>query len=292
MLGTELLAQGLEACGQRVRRDLGIKKVHREFKQLAAQKTALHRRRLTLRQEPLARLNLQNPQRRLIAGQGDGHIQRMAGRPTQQFFRGIAPAQPERRLNDRLRRRPPAAAQQQDGLTDQGAEESGHARTLPGSRPHRKSRSRHRGFVLVEATLALSLLTLIGLVMLKLSLNILSPRQWVLQQVLTDAYVTYERAYAERVSFQTLTSSNSPWPLYPTISSSQVNVGALPGGTLVTGTVRRTRMADSNNLPLDSGSGTTTTNPASMKVWKVQSVLTYKVGDRTYAKSRTVIRSQ
>ncbi|MEI6656199.1 MAG: hypothetical protein WCP45_15655 [Verrucomicrobiota bacterium] len=177
-------------------------------------------------------------------------------------------------------------------MTDQGAEESGHARTLPGSRPHRKSRSRHRGFVLVEATLALSLLTLIGLVMLKLSLNILSPRQWVLQQVLTDAYVTYERAYAERVSFQTLTSSNSPWPLYPTISSSQVNVGALPGGTLVTGTVRRTRMADSNNLPLDSGSGTTTTNPASMKVWKVQSVLTYKVGDRTYAKSRTVIRSQ
>ena len=29
-----------------------------------------------------------------------------------------------------------------------------------------------------------------------------------------------------------------------------------------------------------------------MKVWKVQSVLTYKIGKRTYAKSRTVLRSQ
>ncbi|MEI6673651.1 MAG: hypothetical protein WCO57_00580 [Verrucomicrobiota bacterium] len=145
---------------------------------------------------------------------------------------------------------------------------------------------------MAEATLALSILTLLGLVMLKLSLNILSPRQWVLQQVLTDAYVTYERAYAERVSFQTLTSGTSPWPAYPTINSLQVNVGSLPGGTMVTGTVMRTRIPDSNNLPLDSGTGTTTTNPASMKVWKVQSVLTYKVGDRTYAKSRTVIRSQ
>lgn len=157
---------------------------------------------------------------------------------------------------------------------------------------HGKAGKRRRGFLLVEATVSLSILTLIGLVMLKLSLNILQPRQWALQQALSDAYVTYERAYAERMPFATLTSGASPWPAYPATSSSTVQLGNLTGGVPVTGTVLRTRLADANNYPLDGGTGTTTTNPASMKVWKVQSVLTYKIGGRGYAKSRTVIRSQ
>jgi len=158
--------------------------------------------------------------------------------------------------------------------------------------PRGKARSWRRGFLLIEATLSLTILTLIGLVMLKLSLNILQPRQWVLQQTLSDAYVTYERAYAERLPFQTLTSGTSPWPAFPTTSSTQVELGRLPGGVAVTGTVVRTRLPDPNNYPIDGGTGTTASNPASMKVWKVQSVLTYKIGGRTYAKSRTVIRSQ
>jgi hypothetical protein len=146
--------------------------------------------------------------------------------------------------------------------------------------------------MLVEATISLSILTLIGLVMLKLALNILQPRQWALQQALSDAYVTYERAYAERLPFATLTSATSPWPAYPATSTASVELGRLTGGVAVTGTVLRTRLADANNYPLDGGSGTITTNPASMKVWKVQSVLTYQIGGRSYAKSRTVIRSQ
>ena len=146
--------------------------------------------------------------------------------------------------------------------------------------------------MLVEATISLTILSLLGLVMLKLSLNILAPRQWVLQQTLSDAYVTYERAYAERVPFQTLTSSTSPWPAYPASTSTLVELGKLPGGVAVTGTVLRTRLPDPNNYPLDGGTGTTATNPASMKVWQVQSVLTYRVNGRNYAKSRTVIRSQ
>jgi hypothetical protein len=146
--------------------------------------------------------------------------------------------------------------------------------------------------MLVEATVSLALLTLIGLVMLKLSLNILHPRQWGLQQSLSDAYMTYERAYAERLPFETLTSSDSPWPAHPTTSTSQVEVGRLPGGAVVTGTLLRTRLPDLNNYPIDGGSGTVASNPASMKVWKVQSVLTYRIGSRTYGKSRTVIRSQ
>ncbi len=144
--------------------------------------------------------------------------------------------------------------------------------------------------------MALSILTVIGLVLLKLSLNILHPRQWILQQSVTDAHMTYERAYAERIPFEILTASNSPWPDFSaspkTAVTPNVIIGRLPGGTPITGTVTRTRIADPGNYPIDGGTGTIASNPAAMKVWRVQSVLTYTVGNRTYAKSRTVLRSQ
>ena len=140
--------------------------------------------------------------------------------------------------------------------------------------------------------MALSILTLIGLVALKISMNILTPRQWGLQQTLTAAYLTYERAYAERDPFETLTGDSSDWPAFPQTRATVVEIGRLPGNRPVTGTVTRTRIADANNYPIDGGSGTIDTNPAAMKVWKVQSVLTYTVGDRSYVKSRTVLRSQ
>ncbi len=140
--------------------------------------------------------------------------------------------------------------------------------------------------------MGISILTVLGLCLLKLSLNILSPRQWILQQTVTDAYLTYERAYAERIPFENLLASNSPWPAYPTTSSTVMEVGRMPGGAPITATVVRTRIPDSENYPIDGGSGTLETNPAGMKVWRAQSVITYKVGPRTYAKSRTVLRSQ
>lgn len=139
---------------------------------------------------------------------------------------------------------------------------------------------------------SLSILTVLGLVLLKLSLNILAPRQWMLRQTVTDAYMTYERAYAERIPFENLLANDSPWPTYPTTSTTAVNIGTLPGGTALSGTVTRTRVADTGNYPIDGGSGTVASNPAAMKVWKAQSVLTYTVGTKTYAKSRTVLRSQ
>ena len=146
--------------------------------------------------------------------------------------------------------------------------------------------------ILIEAMVALSILTVVGILLLKLSLNILSPRQAILQQTLTDAYLTYERAYAERIPFDVLLANGSPWPTFPTTTSSVVEIGRFPGGLPITGTVVRTRIADTGNYPIDGGTGTTATNPAAMKVWKVQSVLTYKIGARNYAKSRTVLRAQ
>ena len=146
--------------------------------------------------------------------------------------------------------------------------------------------------LLIEAGISLSILTFVGLMMLKLSLNILQPRQWGLQQTLTDAYLTYERAYAERIPFENLTANNSPWPQFPSTSATKVEIGRLPGNRPIYGTVTRTRVPDTGNYPIDGGTGNLATNPAAMKVWKVQSVVTYKIGNRNYAKSRTVLRAQ
>ncbi len=146
--------------------------------------------------------------------------------------------------------------------------------------------------VLVEATLAMSILSIVGLILFKMCMNILTPRQWVLQQTLTDAYLTYERSYAERIPFESLVANNSPWPTYPTMNTTSVEIGRLPGNRLVTGTVTRTRIADPTNYPIDGGTGSIATNPAAMKTWKVQSVITYRIGNQNYAKSRTVMRSQ
>lgn len=149
-----------------------------------------------------------------------------------------------------------------------------------------------RGMVLLESMLALSILTVLGLVLLKLSLSILHPRQWVLQQTVTDAYLTYERALAERIPFENLLAADSPWPQHPQVATAQVEIGRLPGSRPIIGTVSRTRFPDPGNLFLDGGSGNVATNPASMKVWRAQSVLIYQIGNRSYAKSRTVLRSQ
>lgn len=146
--------------------------------------------------------------------------------------------------------------------------------------------------VLLESMLSLSILTVIGLVLLKLSLNILQPRQWILQQTVTDAYLTYERSLAERIPFENLLAADSPWPQHPQVATAEIEIGRLPGNRPILGTVTRTRFPDPGNLFLDGGSGTVTTNPAAMKVWKAQSVLTYRIGTRSYAKSRTVLRSQ
>ncbi|MCW1921632.1 hypothetical protein OKA05_03650 [Luteolibacter arcticus] len=148
------------------------------------------------------------------------------------------------------------------------------------------------GSMLVEAAISMTLLGILGLTLLKLSLNVTAPRQWTLQQSITDAYLTFEKASAQRLPFAELTGSQSLWPAQPSVAASSVVLGRLPGGQPITGTVSRTRFPDSNNLPAKGGSGTTVTNPSGMEVWRFQSIIRYELGGRTYLKSRTVIRSQ
>lgn len=146
--------------------------------------------------------------------------------------------------------------------------------------------------VLVEATIALSIISVIGIVLLKLSLNILQPRMSIIQETLADSYMTYERAFAERVPFDELKAPDSEWPQFPGTSTVLVELGRMPGGSPVTGTIIRTRIPDENNFPIAGGTGTAETNPAALEIWQVQSVLRYQINGREYAKSRTVIRSQ
>lgn len=148
--------------------------------------------------------------------------------------------------------------------------------------------------------ISLSILTILGLVLLKMALNVLSPRQWTMQQSISDAYMTYERALAERVPFDALRAADSLWPIVPV--STVVEIGRLPSitglppGVPVMGTVVRSRAPDQGNYPADGDGvvvqGTLATNPAAMKIFAVRSILTYRVGNKTYAKSRTVLRSQ
>jgi hypothetical protein len=140
--------------------------------------------------------------------------------------------------------------------------------------------------------LALMLLSAASLIILKGSLNIIAPRQWTLVQNISDSYLTYEKAYAERISFEDLTSAGSPWPAYPAKAETAVNFGSLPGGRTLTGQVIRTRIPDVNNLGIHGGTGTLETNPAEMQVWKLQSHVLYSVNGKEYVKSRTIVRSQ
>ncbi|NWK54422.1 hypothetical protein HW115_02285 [Verrucomicrobiaceae bacterium N1E253] len=151
------------------------------------------------------------------------------------------------------------------------------------------------GSMLLEMTVALGLLTAISFFLFKGSLDVMKPRQWVIRQNITDAYLSYEEAYAKRVSFEELTASESNWPVYPDTSSSTVEVGKAPGGDAINGTLIRTRVAGENNIPDSSDSDYATKlalNPAKMETWKLKSHLSYTLNGKTYVKSRTVVRTR
>jgi len=289
---SHLFAEFIESGLHQVRRGLRIEIMDSELIKFATEEAPLHRAGLGLGQESFAGVYFEDSQSGLLSGQGDRNIQGMSGCPNYQFFRRIAPVQTEGRFKDGLGR--DGAHREEEKRSDRRpkVKQAAHDGTIKGFRQFRKARSLCRGMLLIESAIALSILTFIGLILLKLSLNILTPRQWGLQSTLTDAYMTYERAYAERVPFEDLLASRSPWPAFPSTDVREREIGRLPNDRPIYGTVTRTRMPDSGNYPIDGGSGTLESNPAAMKVWRVQSIVTYTVGKRNYVKSRTVLRAQ
>jgi len=259
--------------------------MNRHLEKSSGMETPFHRLCRRTREISLAGRNFYNAKRRLISRERNVNVQGMSGCPGNQFFRSIAPAQAKGWLKDRLTLRgggsEPKAENRQSKPSDRGE----HGRRFRFFRSARKHGRFGRGSVLIEATMAMTMLSVLGLTMLKLSLNITAPRQWTLQQAITDAYLTFEKASAQRQTFENLTGPDSLWPVSPTVATTNVVFGVLPGGRQITGTVTRTRTPDANNA-------NATNNPAGMQVWKLQSVVRYTVGGRTYLKSRTVVRSQ
>lgn len=259
--------------------------MNRHLEQPSGVETPLHRLRRGAREISLACRNFYNTKRGLISWKRNVNVQGMSRGPSYQFFRSIAPAQAEGRLQNGLGAGMAGTQPEAEKRRSKPSDGGEHGRKIGFFRAARKPGPRSRGSVLVETTMAMTMLTVLGLTMLKMSLNITAPRQWTLQQAITDAYLTREKAYAQRQTFEDITSVDSLWPVSPTVRTTTVVFGRLPGGREITGTVSRTRTADPNNADA-------VRNPTGMQVWQLQSVVRYSVGGRDYLKSRTVVRFQ
>lgn len=261
---------------------------------------AFNGRGLRIRQGSLRSRDLDDAQIGLVAGDRDGEIQGFFSCPGNQFFRRVAPVHTKRWLQKLL-------GVKRGGEKQHAGEKSNsflhgtfgavkndeYSSSLACFNPLRKPRRLQPGMVLIEATMAVGLLTVVGLILFTLTMNVITPRQYALQQVLSDSYLTFERAQAQRIPFESLvTEDETLWPVFPEVATEDVEIGRLPGGRVVEGTVIRTRYPDDTNYPMSGGSGTEVTNPAAMEIWRVQSVLRYSIADRTYVKSRIVIRAQ
>ena len=147
-----------------------------------------------------------------------------------------------------------------------------------------------RGSMIIEGAIAYGVLVILALLALKSSITVTSAQQWTLVQGITDAFMTQETALGNRWPFDDIKATGSPWPQYPTITTTSVMIGKMPGGNPIMATLKRTRQPDPNNLATAGGSGDEFTNPGGMEAWKLQSFLVYEVGDREYVKSRTTLR--
>jgi hypothetical protein len=154
----------------------------------------------------------------------------------------------------------------------------------------RQKRNRERGSALIEISLSYATLVLVALLSLRATVNATATQAWTVKQSMSDAFIMRETALASRIPFSDLVGSTSLWARSPSVSTTTVTIGKLPGGAAVTATLHRTRVPDTNNLPSAGGTGTSTTNPAGTEAWELQSLLVYTVGGKQYVKSRTVLR--
>lgn len=141
-----------------------------------------------------------------------------------------------------------------------------------------------RGSMLLEASVALGLVTALALLLMRGSLIAITGNQWAVMQTLTDACLSREAALAARLPFADISADASLWPAPAEISGiapQSVELGKLAGGRAVTGNLRRFRTAE----PV-------TTADTGLAVWRLHSVLTYKIGEDDYVKTRSVLRTR
>jgi hypothetical protein len=153
-------------------------------------------------------------------------------------------------------------------------------------------RAASRGSMVVEAALGYGTLLIVALVTLKASLAVCYGQRWTIRQAMTDAFMTRETAIGNRWPFEEINQVSSPWPTYPTVTTTTQEIGKLPGGQAVNVTLKRTKIPSPNNLANAGGTGSLTTNPGAMESWKLQSFVIYSIGNRQYVKARTVLRTR
>ena len=269
--------------------------VERDLEESSVIEPGLHNTRFMTRQFTLGRRDEQDLQARVGGWSLDRLVETRSRGPLNEAIGRVPPIQPEGRQQW-------LSSQQDESPVDEEIADKkpgqnlsqltlNHSQLKFSSTP-RSSPPLKRGSVLIEAIIALTLLLVVSLVILKGTMNILAPRQWTMVQNVSDAYLSYEKAYAQRIPFDTLTDASSPWPVYPAKSEGPVTLGTLPGGRTLTGNVIRTRTPDANNLPAFGGDATTATNPAEMQTWILHSHITYMISGREYVKSRTIVRTQ
>jgi len=156
----------------------------------------------------------------------------------------------------------------------------------------RRKRKRQSAMVLIEISVGLGALLIVAILLMRHSINVATMDRWTVMQSLTDTYMTREVAMAKRYPFSEFTGGSSLWPTFPNTAQSTVEVGRLPGGEPVMATLYRTKKPSDNNMSSAGGSGTDATNPTNTEAWVLQSYLTHEIGDRSYLKSRSVVRSQ
>lgn len=154
---------------------------------------------------------------------------------------------------------------------------------------------RIRASLLIEVAAGFGAMLVVSLLLLKSAITVTSVQRWTVVQGLSDAYMSREVALGKRLPFEGgdgFLAAGTLFPAYPAVSTSGVSIGSLPGGKTITGSLRRTRIPSSNNLPANGGAGTAASNPTGSQAYQLQSYLTYNISGRNYIKSRTVLRAR
>lgn len=185
--------------------------------------------------------------------------------------------------------------------------------------------NQRRGSFLVETTISLFVLVAIAIVLMDASFNILRPRTWTMKTNLVDAYLSQEVALMNSLDFDDIAAGSDTsgvttgWGAGTTSTAVLANavvlngtpMGKMPGFTAgpnngrdYTATVYRVRI-------IPQVSGTTIVNSATaadfeqdaagqalsladtgVNCYELQTHVVYTVGNDTYVKTRSVIRSQ
>lgn len=182
-----------------------------------------------------------------------------------------------------------------------------------------------RGSFLIETTVSLFVLVAISIVLMSASFNILQPRTWTMKTNLVDAYLSQEVALMNNLDFDDIaagtdtsgvttgwgTGASSTAALANAVVLNGTPMGRMPGftagpsnGRVYNANVYRVRIIPQvngativNSTAVADFEQSSTGQALSLadtgvNCYELQTHVVYTVGNNTYVKTRSVIRSQ